>query len=75
MRVIPGLLLAFFESVVIASISVAVSTRLAMLPNLVICGSIYVLGHLAALIVRSSAGEIVYVKFIGQLLGGDPAGA
>ena len=32
----------------VAAISVAVSTRLPMLPNLVICGSIYVLGHLAA---------------------------
>lgn len=67
-RVVPGLVLAFFESVIMAAISVAVSTRLPMLPNLVICGSVYVLGHLAALIVKSSAGEIVFVKFIGQLL-------
>lgn len=67
-RVVPGLVLAFFESVIMAAISVAVSTRLSMLPNLVICGSVYVLGHLAALMVKSSAGEIVFVKFIGQLL-------
>ena len=67
-RIVPGLVLAFFEAVIMAAISVAVSTRLPMLPNLVICGSIYVLGHLAALIVRSSAGDIVFVKFIGQLL-------
>jgi hypothetical protein len=51
-----------------AAISVAVSTRLPMLPNLVICGSIYALGHLAALIVKSSAGEIVFVRFVGRLL-------
>ena len=56
-RIVPGLVLAFFESVIMAAISVAVSTRLPMLPNLVICGSIYVLGHLAALIVKSSAGD------------------
>lgn len=67
-RIIPGLVLAFLESVIMAAISVAVSTRLPMLPNLVICGSIYVLGHLAALIVKSAAGEIVFVRFIGKLL-------
>jgi hypothetical protein len=67
-RIIPGLLLAFFEAVIMAAISVAVSTRLPMLPNLVICGSIYILGHLAALIVKSSAGNIVFVRFVGRLL-------
>lgn len=39
-----------------------------MMPNLIICGSIYVLGHLGPLIARSSAGEIVFVKFIGRLI-------
>jgi len=67
-RIIPGLVLAFFEAVVMAAISVAISTRLPMLPNLVICGSIYVLGHLGPLIVKSAAGEIVFVKFIGRLI-------
>ena len=68
-RIIPGLVLAFFESVIMAAISVAVSTRLPMLPNLVICGSIYVLGHLAALIVKTSAADnIVFVRFVGKLL-------
>jgi hypothetical protein len=67
-RIVPGLVLAFFESVIMAAISVAVSTRLSMLPNLIICGSIFVLGHLAALIVKSSVGENVFVKFIGKLL-------
>ena len=67
-RIVPGLILAFFEAVVMAAISVAISTRLPMLPNLTICGSIYVLGHLAPLIVKSSVGELVYVKFIGRLI-------
>ncbi len=67
-RIVPGLVLAFFESAIIAAISVAVSTRLPMLPNLVICGSIYVLGHLAALIVKSSAGENTFVRFVGRLM-------
>jgi ABC-type transport system involved in multi-copper enzyme maturation permease subunit len=67
-RILPGLVLAFFEAVILAAISVAVSTRLPMLPNLVICGSIYVMGHLAALIVKSSVGENVFVKFVGKLI-------
>lgn len=65
---VPGLFLSFLEAVVLAAISVAISTRLAMLPNLIICGSIYVLGHLGPLIAKSSAGEIVYVSFVGQLI-------
>ncbi len=67
-RIIPGLVLAFLESVILAALSVAISTRLPMLPNLIICGSIYVLGHLGPLIVKSAAGEIVFVRFIGRLI-------
>jgi ABC-type transport system involved in multi-copper enzyme maturation permease subunit len=67
-RIIPGLVLAFLEAVVIAAISVAISTRLSMLPNLVICGSIYVLGHLGPLIANSAVGKLVFVKFIGQFI-------
>ncbi len=67
-RVVPALVLAFFEAVVLAAISVAISTRLAMLPNLIICGTVYVLGHLGSLIVKSAAGDIVFVKFIGRLI-------
>ncbi|MBN1852130.1 MAG: ABC transporter permease subunit [Pirellulales bacterium] len=65
---VPGLVLAFLEAVVMASISVAISTRLPMLPNLVICGSIYVLGHLGPPIVQSSTGEIEFVAFFGRLI-------
>ncbi len=45
-QVVPGLALGFMEAAVLASISVAISTRLSMIPNLVICISIYVLGLL-----------------------------
>jgi ABC-type transport system involved in multi-copper enzyme maturation permease subunit len=65
---VPGLGLAFLETVVLTSISVAISTRLPMLPNLVICGAIYVLGHLGPLIVQSSAGQLEYVAFAGRLI-------
>ncbi len=66
--IVPGLVLSFMETVVLTAISVAISTRLPMLPNLVICGSIYVLGHLGPLIAQSSVGQNEFVAFFGQLI-------
>ena len=65
---VPGLVLAFLQAATLASISVAISTRLPMLPNLVIVGAIYVIGNLLPQIVASSAGEIPFVAFTGKLL-------
>jgi len=65
---IPGLVLSFMETVVLTAISVAISTRLSILPNLVICGAIYALGHLGPLIVQSSIGQNEFVAFFGQLI-------
>ena len=67
-KIVPGLGLAFMEAVVMASISVAISTRLPMLPNLVICGSIYALGHLVPTLVNSAVGQLEYVPFVANLL-------
>jgi ABC-type transport system involved in multi-copper enzyme maturation permease subunit len=67
-RIAPGLALAFLETTVMVSISVAVSTRLGMLPNLVICLSIYVLGHLVPMLAKSAMGQMAIVTFIADLL-------
>ena len=67
-RIAPGIALAFFETTVMVSISVAVSTRLGMLPNLVICFSIYVLGHLVPMLAKSAMGQMAIVTFIADLL-------
>jgi ABC-type transport system involved in multi-copper enzyme maturation permease subunit len=65
----PGLVLAFFETVVITSISVAISTRLSMVPNLLISLSVYALGNLAPLLVQSKVHDPYgIVHFVGQLL-------
>jgi len=65
----PGLLLAFFETMVITSISVAISTRLSMVPNLLISLSVYALGNLAPLLVQSKVNDPYgIVHFVGQLL-------
>jgi ABC-type transport system involved in multi-copper enzyme maturation permease subunit len=65
---VPGLLLAFMEAVVLAALSVAISTRLPLLANFVICFAIYLLGHLTPLIVQSSMGQFEVVQFFGQLI-------
>ena len=67
-RIAPGLVLAFLETTVMVSISVAISTRLGMLPNLVICFSIYVLGHLVPMLAKSAMGQMAIVPFIADLL-------
>jgi ABC-type transport system involved in multi-copper enzyme maturation permease subunit len=67
-QITPGLALVFMEAAVLASIAVAISTRLSMLPNLVICGSIYLLGHLVPLLSNSAVGKIPQVGFVASLL-------
>ena len=68
LQIVPGLGLAFLETVVLASISVAISTRLPMMANLLICGSIYVLGHLVPMLVNTALGQLEYVGFVAQFL-------
>jgi hypothetical protein len=67
-HIAPGLVLAFFEAAVMVSISVAISTRLGILPNLVICLSIYVLGNLVPMLAKSSMGQMAIVPFLANLL-------
>ena len=66
--VVPGLVLAFMEAIVLTSISVAISTRLPLLANLVIVFAIYAAGHLTPLLVLSGAGQLETVDFIAQLI-------
>jgi len=65
--VVPGLALSLLETILLASVSLAVSTRLGIVPNLIICFTVYALGHLVPLIVQSSVGKIAIVRFVGQL--------
>jgi ABC-type transport system involved in multi-copper enzyme maturation permease subunit len=64
---VPGLALAFMEAVVMSAISVAIATRLPMLANLVICLSIYALGHLVPRLVASTAEGFEIVAFMATL--------
>ncbi|MAR13799.1 MAG: hypothetical protein CL681_27970 [Blastopirellula sp.] len=68
--IIPGLCLALMATVVLTGLSVALSTRLPMLANLITCFSIYVLGHLTPLLVQSAAvgDQFEVVMFVAQLI-------
>ena len=66
--IVPGLVLAFMETLLLAAISVAISTRLPLVANFSITAVVYVLGHLTPLIVQSSELRFTPVKFIGQLI-------
>ena len=67
-RLVPGLLLAFMEAIVIASLSVAISTRLPLMANMTICLVVYALGHLTPLVVQSSLSGFAIVEFFGKLI-------
>ncbi len=67
-RTVPGLVLALMETVVLAALSVAISTRLPLLVNLVICFAIYALGHLTPLIVQTSDERFEIVRFFGRFI-------
>lgn len=65
----PGLMLGFFEAMVFTGISVAISTRLPVLPNLIICLMVYLVGHLTPVLMQSSAaGDNQIVQFMGTFL-------
>jgi hypothetical protein len=67
---IPAIVLVYFETVVLAAVSVAISTRLALVANFTICFAIYALGHLTPLLVQTSvvAEKFEAVIFMGQLI-------
>jgi hypothetical protein len=39
-----------------------------MLANLIVCSSIYVLGHLVPMVVNSAVGKFEIVRFVGQFI-------
>jgi ABC-type transport system involved in multi-copper enzyme maturation permease subunit len=69
LRILPGLALGFFEVTVLTSISVAISTRLPMLANLVVCILVFFLGHLSPILVEVAAQSQLneLVSFMARL--------
>jgi ABC-type transport system involved in multi-copper enzyme maturation permease subunit len=69
MQMLPGLALGFFEVTILTAISVAISTRLPMLANLVVCILVFFLGHLTPVLVDVSDQTHVnaLVSFMARL--------
>jgi hypothetical protein len=66
--ILPGLALNLMEASLIAAVSVVISTRLPMLPNIVSCFAIFVVGHLTPVLVASRLKDLEFVKFFANLL-------
>jgi ABC-type transport system involved in multi-copper enzyme maturation permease subunit len=71
-QVLPGLALGFFEVTVLTAVSVAISTRLPMLVNLVVCIAVFFLGHLSPVLVEATSQDrpnapLELVSFMARL--------
>ena len=66
LQIVPGLLLILFEIAVLSAVSVAISTRLPMIVNLVTCFSLFVVGHLTPVLVQTDvfSGRLEFVQFM-----------
>ena len=67
-RTVPGLFLAYLETVVFVAIGVAISTRLSMLANVMICFAVYAFGHLTPLLVQGAEGRFENVTFVARFI-------
>ena len=68
-RILPGMALAYLETVILAAIAIAISTRLPLLPNLTLTLLIYLLGNIVPVIVQSSVGQFPMVVFMANIVG------
>ena len=67
-NILPGLVLAYLETVILAAIAIAISTRLPLLPNLTLTLLIYLLGNIVPVIVQSSMNQIPMVVFVANII-------
>jgi ABC-type transport system involved in multi-copper enzyme maturation permease subunit len=67
---VPGLVLVYLQVVVMTAISVAISTRLPFIPNLMICFTIWALGHLTPQLAQSQvvAEQLPPIIFFSKLI-------
>ncbi len=67
-QILPGLVLIFLEVTIMTAVSVAISTRLPMVVNIVTCMTIFVIGHLTPVLVRTVFQKLEPVKFMAQTI-------
>jgi hypothetical protein len=67
-KILPAMLLSLLEIAVMSAISVAISTRMPMVVNMVTCLAIFVVGHLTPSLVRSNLGRLELVTFLARVI-------
>jgi ABC-type transport system involved in multi-copper enzyme maturation permease subunit len=67
-KAVPGLILIFCEISVLTALSVAISTRVPMVVNMVACLTIFVVGHLTSLLVEQNVRGLEMVQFVARLI-------
>ena len=67
-QILPGIALIFLEVAVLSAVSVAISTRLPMVVNLVSCFAIFVVGHLTPVLVQTGVLKLEFVAFMARLI-------
>lgn len=67
-QILPGIVLTYFQVVVLSALSVAISTRLPMLVNVVVCLAVFLLGHLAPVLVAAAKGSFELVEFTAKAI-------
>ncbi len=70
LQILPGLVLIVLEVSILTAISVAISTRVPMIVNMVVCFAIFVVGHLTPILVRvaTESRALEMVQFMAQLI-------
>lgn len=68
MSVAPGVLLVYMETLVLAGVSVAISTRLPMVANFMLTFGIWALGHLTPSIMEASVEGFEPVQFVASFV-------
>jgi ABC-type transport system involved in multi-copper enzyme maturation permease subunit len=67
-QVVPGIILSYLEIAVMSAISVAISTRLPMIVNMVTCLAIFVVGHLTPNLVSAGVEKFEVVLFMARVI-------
>jgi ABC-type transport system involved in multi-copper enzyme maturation permease subunit len=67
-RVLQAVVLSLLEIAVMSAISVAISTRMPMVVNMVTCLAIFVVGHLTHSLVRGNLGRLELVTFLARVI-------
>jgi len=68
LKILPALSLIFMEVTVMTAVSVAISTRLPMLINIVTCFAIFVVSHLTPVLVASTFRDLPPVRLMAQVM-------